>query len=350
MPHFFFSISFHSFGTIVRVRKLLMTSMVRCGAKGHLVSIDEMIFCPVEDLGLPSHKNPGRFQRRLCRKHFLSLLESQRRHNQKPHRKESSAAWLRDYRKTDKSKAWHRTPKRLKERRITSMKQQARTRGISYELSPEKEAEIVAEDAVCYHCGRQNQPHQRGLYKASSSTTEDMVTPLGPDRLDPDGVYTDDNVVSACSQCNLCRGKLSLSDFRTACENMVLYTDLGIPCHRRVEVSVQSGGARANSCSYAECKQRAKEKEWVFELTPDDHAHITSGPCAYCGDRSSARGIDRLDSDKGYTRANVRACCSVCNYVKRHYSCGDFHEMCRAVYRSQGRFMSHDGKRKVFRL
>lgn len=54
-----------------------------------------------------------------------------------------------------------------------------------------------------------------------------------------------------------------------------------------------------------------------FELTQDQFEELVTGICSYCGFQSeTVIGIDRLDSDKGYTVQNTVPCCAVCNHMK----------------------------------
>lgn len=39
----------------------------------------------------------------------------------------------------------------------------------------------------------------------------------------------------------------------------------------------------------------------------------------YCGDDIEAVGIDRVDSQKGYSKGNCVPCCEVCNEMKLDY-------------------------------
>ena len=61
-----------------------------------------------------------------------------------------------------------------------------------------------------------------------SEAEEDGFRPLGPDRLDNDGIYEDDNVVPCCTVRNFTRRNLAVDDFYQACENVVAFVDLGI--------------------------------------------------------------------------------------------------------------------------
>jgi 5-methylcytosine-specific restriction endonuclease McrA len=96
-----------------------------------------------------------------------------------------------------------------------------------------------------------------------------------------------------------------------------------------------------------------------WELTKDDVRNLTSKNCFYCGhppnnvkdkNRQAAvhkginplsknvgkfvyNGIDRVDSEKGYTMANVVTCCTTCNLAKRSMSVDEFAAWVRDVYK-----------------
>lgn len=54
------------------------------------------------------------------------------------------------------------------------------------------------------------------------------------------------------------------------------------------------------------------------DITLPDIAELCNLPCHYCQSQlaPSGHGLDRLDSDLGYTRDNVVPCCKECNMAK----------------------------------
>lgn len=97
-------------------------------------------------------------------------------------------------------------------------------------------------------------------------------------------------------------------------------------------------------------RARAIRSGIPFELTKEQFRELASQPCHYCGvppENVSYRpsrvakvrgtittgkqrsqwiynGLDRIDSDKGYTINNVVACCGICNHAKHTMSYRDF--------------------------
>lgn len=81
---------------------------------------------------------------------------------------------------------------------------------------------------------------------------------------------------------------------------------------------------------YKNYKQGAKSRNLDFDLTKDEFDKITKQPCEYCGEYSGEFlgicfcGIDRIDSNQGYVKNNVVACCETCNRMKWDYKIDDW--------------------------
>lgn len=74
-------------------------------------------------------------------------------------------------------------------------------------------------------------------------------------------------------------------------------------------------------------KFQAKQRGYVWGLTPDEFYSITQQPCHYCGLPPSNvtnkrggkyvySGIDRKDNGQGYVAGNSVPCCRICNKFK----------------------------------
>jgi len=59
---------------------------------------------------------------------------------------------------------------------------------------------------------------------------------------------------------------------------------------------------------------RTSQKGWESDLTEVDIIELVQQDCTYCGDTGG--GIDRVDSNVGYTKSNVVPCCTTCNKMK----------------------------------
>lgn len=76
---------------------------------------------------------------------------------------------------------------------------------------------------------------------------------------------------------------------------------------------------KANILShYYEYIRGATKKNLVFNLNADQFELLVNSHCYYCDDYDETRviGIDRVNSEKGYSIENVVACCATCNFMK----------------------------------
>lgn len=107
-------------------------------------------------------------------------------------------------------------------------------------------------------------------------------------------------------------------------------------------------------------KHRATKKGWVWELTRDETRVLMQGNCFYCGTtpaqvRQSAygkwgdfiyNGIDRKDSDEGYTKENAVPCCKLCNMAKMKLTVAQFLDLVERIYNEQARKV-HNGETAI---
>lgn len=96
---------------------------------------------------------------------------------------------------------------------------------------------------------------------------------------------------------------------------------------------------------YARYQKSAMESNLVFELTIGEFTDIVEKECIYCGTPPKERkigatcygtykcnGIDRVDNNIGYTKANSVPCCSECNFCKGTLNKDEFLELVQKVY------------------
>ena len=74
---------------------------------------------------------------------------------------------------------------------------------------------------------------------------------------------------------------------------------------------------------FSQYKNGAKRRELSFNLLLDKFSVLFYGACAYCN-LAPARGVDRVDSQKGYEQVNCVSCCELCNWMKRSLSRDEF--------------------------
>jgi len=97
-------------------------------------------------------------------------------------------------------------------------------------------------------------------------------------------------------------------------------------------------------------RRQAAVRGYEWHLTRSDVRRLTKQTCSYCGcppsqvrRRSSLRGdyvyngIDRVDSDAGYTLENCVSCCGTCNRAKRNMSAEEFLSWVSRVWHYQER-------------
>lgn len=85
-------------------------------------------------------------------------------------------------------------------------------------------------------------------------------------------------------------------------------------------------------------KGSAKTRGIEYNLTKDAAIKLLTSECTYCGLHNSQIGIDRLDSDLGYTNENCVSSCTICNYMKRIMTYNDFINQCTLIARKHNVF------------
>jgi hypothetical protein len=89
-------------------------------------------------------------------------------------------------------------------------------------------------------------------------------------------------------------------------------------------------------------RRGAKVRNLSFELSQGEFFKMVKQNCHYCGiepsrqtqqyaykidqgkDRLVVNGIDRINSDYGYTKTNTVPCCQICNRAKSNMKYEDF--------------------------
>jgi len=74
-----------------------------------------------------------------------------------------------------------------------------------------------------------------------------------------------------------------------------------------------------------------KYKNLGCNLTEEILGKIISKPCYYCGEQEKLRGLDRVNSAKGYFLNNVVSCCLRCNRMKSYFPQQDFLNHCKKI-------------------
>lgn len=81
------------------------------------------------------------------------------------------------------------------------------------------------------------------------------------------------------------------------------------------------GTEKGISDRFSRAKAQAKKRNIEFSISLDDFRVKIQDPCYYCNFLlgniiKTGSGLDRIDSDKGYTIDNVVSCCAFCNKIK----------------------------------
>jgi len=77
-------------------------------------------------------------------------------------------------------------------------------------------------------------------------------------------------------------------------------------------------------CDY---KNSANNRNITWNLTDDEAKAYFQNKCHYCNKLGGYNGIDRIDSDKDYSKDNCVSCCKFCNIMKYTYNINKFLQM-----------------------
>lgn len=107
---------------------------------------------------------------------------------------------------------------------------------------------------------------------------------------------------------------------------------------------IPNDGAHVNAL-YGRYRNSARERKLLFDITKDQAKCLFEQPCHYCGALPSVRythaslagqyawnGIDRVNSELGYTINNCVPCCGTCNFAKGTKTIEDFRTWIEKVY------------------
>lgn len=98
---------------------------------------------------------------------------------------------------------------------------------------------------------------------------------------------------------------------------------------------------------FSRYKKGADDRDLEFTLTYNEFKELVLDCCHYCGRipvigtinynyYKMYNGVDRKDSNLGYTTTNCVTCCKMCNWMKRSYSYQDFIRQCTEVANHRG--------------
>lgn len=114
-----------------------------------------------------------------------------------------------------------------------------------------------------------------------------------------------------------------------------------IPSGRK---SLPDGGSHVKAV-LTKLRARSRQEGFDCTLTTEQVRALISQNCTYCGIEPPSKilnnvkgsfkrhGIDRIDSNKGYTLENSTACCFQCNVAKLDHSLEEFKSWVSRVYK-----------------
>ena len=145
-----------------------------------------------------------------------------------------------------------------------------------------------------------------------------------------------------CSSCHISKGyaefpiasyrKNGHSPFCKACKKVIranYYLN-----HKELELrrTLSWIKAKENRIKYnfTSTKGSAKARHIPFTLTLEEYAPLAILPCFYCDAvlPHFGSGLDRIDSNKGYSIENVVPCCAYCNFGKNNQTREEFLARC----------------------
>lgn len=185
------------------------------------------------------------------------------------------------------------------QQQIRYMRHNSLRRNLNYNLSDEFSLRLLS--LPCHYCNK---------YYSNVNFYGETYSKMGIDRIDNNGHYTEDNVVTACFVCNRMKHMSTYEDFFKYCYN--IFENFGSENDWDGTIKVAKSSLKVHK---AECARRHIKTQ----LTKEDIINITSKRCYYCDSKNKKNqiGIDRVDSVIGYTKANkLVACCGICNDMK----------------------------------
>lgn len=198
---------------------------------------------------------------------------------------------------------------------IGGYKRSARQRRLEYALTTDQVATLTKQP--CYYCGVE--PQQVRQERSARS----RYVYNGLDRLDGALGYVASNVVPACWQCNRSKGTNPQAEF------VAWAARIRRPSFDWPDSEKPLPAAFRKVWNNYRSKARWRKLPWG--LTRSQAWSLHQSKCAFCGaepqngsDEAQYSGIDRLDNDQGYTKANCVPACAVCNMAKREMSVDDF--------------------------
>jgi hypothetical protein len=211
-------------------------------------------------------------------------------------------------RKLELSRIYENKPKRQFDQHLKS----AKFRNIINELTFDNYINIAKNN--CFYC---EELHERGFN--------------GINRQYASRGYILDNCVSSCKMCNYIKNDYTMDVFYKKIEHILTFNG-------KIQGALYPELFENHFSIYFKTyKNRAIDvKKFEFELNDENEFNLfIDNPCYICGKPPSIEhknGIDRFDSNIGYTLVNIRPCCGDCNQMKFNFEYNDFMDKLLKIY------------------
>jgi len=158
----------------------------------------------------------------------------------------------------------------------------------------------------------------------------------GVDRYVNDAKHININSVACCTTCNRAKNTHSIVDFINMCEHI---TVLQFSIAGKLYPKLFQSPVRVE---YLEYQSKAKDRSIKFELSEQEFKSIiTDTRCTHCR-KLGLLGVDRIDSNLGYTVSNCQPSCSTCNLLKLDQSDKEFYARCKRIFERKQTILNFD--------
>lgn len=210
----------------------------------------------------------------------------------------------------------------------------------------EKDAWLKIVQNPCHYCGSRDskslmnsQQYKRRAYLFTSEQKASYDAHIcGIDRIDSAVGYQEGNIVPCCGRCNWMKSDMSQSDFLAQAKRITEWAL--VPKLRLIPSPVSFTEKTTIDHYYLVHKQSAKQRS-LNPMSREQWEKLVFSPCDYCakidlrtfgtnrigvGYTNEVRmnGVDRVDSERGYSAENCVPCCMTCNAMKTDHSKTDF--------------------------
>jgi hypothetical protein len=218
-------------------------------------------------------------------------------------------------------------------------KRSAAEKNIPFDLTFDHFLDLIFDD--CHYCGLSPRHRVR--------LTGINLLCNGIDRIRSDKGYISDNVLTCCRDCNYSKNILSYNEFIEQTGKIIKFFIKG-------DIKPSSSifvNPRYHRNIFFRCVNLARKKNLSFSLSLANVINLVTEPCFYCGGGFTTKtqikkdefiftnGIDRLDSNRGYSKTNSVPCCKTCNLIKRDYEFMFFLQLVNSIHYNRSLYVKN---------